>query len=288
MEGGLSPNIDKLASSGTIFEAANTTVPVTLPAHCSMHTGLIPPEHGVRDNGGDQLQQEFETLAEVLCKNGYQTGSFIGAEPLKADRGMNQGFEVYDDDYSGVLTGKARFERKTERYASDVAVSTLAWLAKQSKQQPVFAFVHVFDPHWPYEKVLPGENKPSYKGEIAYTDNVIGQLISKFRQQRDPSDLLIVLTSDHGEGLGEHNEKSHCIFVYDSTLRIPLIFNGPGIDPARISAPVSVIDVAPTIVELVGIDAMDDVDGISLVDAINGEDSMEGRDSLRLGSINRN
>ena len=263
------PNLDSLAASGVLFETACTTVPVTLPAHCSILSGLVPPEHGVRTNGSDFLEESVVTVTEVLKKNGYQTGAFVASEPLKSDRGLMQGFDVYDDQFGGQNVGKSRFEQQTERFANEVAAAATGWIGTQKRSQPLFAFVHFFDPHWPYVKPMAGAEKPGYSGEIAYVDRVLGKMLESIRRDREESNLIVVVTSDHGEGLGEHNEKSHCIFVYDSTLRVPLIIYAPErVTPKRVVNPVSVIDVAPTILELAGIQGLDDCDGISLVDAM--------------------
>ena len=261
------PNIDKLAKDGVRFEHTYSTIPVTLPAHSSMLTGQIPPVHGVRDNGGDQLSESAETIAEVLKSAGYRTGAFIGAEPLKHDRGLNQGFEVYDDRLSRSF-GTGRFAQRPDRPAEVVAANFVAWAHTCPKEQPMFAFVHFFDPHWPYEKNMPGEKEPSYLGEIAHVDRVIGKLFSDLNRERSSTNRIVVVTADHGEGLGEHNEKNHCIFVYDSTLRVPMIVSAPNLTSKVIPQPVGIIDIAPTILELAGLEELEKADGISLVDAI--------------------
>ena len=233
-----------------------------------MLTGLLPPSHGVRDNGADQLGAEIETVAEVLQNSGYQTAAFIGAEPLKKDRGLAQGFEIYDDSGSRDRA-QNRFLPATDRLAEDVAASAAAWIRSRDKERPIFAFIHFFDPHWPYEKTMPGENQPGYDGEIAYVDQVIGHLLKVVSDHRNAENRLLVITSDHGEGLGEHGEKTHCIFVYDSTLRIPLIVHGPKwFDPKRIAENVGLIDVAPTLLDIADRDGLADADGDSLVETI--------------------
>ena len=265
--GSSTPNIDQFAQNGALFQQAFTTIPVTLPAHSSMLTGQIPPVHGVRDNGGDQLSDSAKTLAEALKSSGYQTGAFIAAEPLKHDRGLNQGFDVYDDLETKPNSG-ARFSQRPDRPAEQVAASFAGWAHRCEKDKPMFAFVHLFDPHWPYEKSLPGDEKPSYLGEISHVDQVLGQLFRTLDVERNPANRIVVITSDHGEGLGEHNEKTHCIFVYDSTLRVPLIIQGSNITPIVVKQPVGIIDIAPTILELAKIDELPDADGISLVAAM--------------------
>ncbi len=268
----VTPVIDALARSGVVFEQAQSPVPITLPAHASMLTGLLPPRHGLRDNGAWRLPDSVETLAEQLRARRYVTGAFIGAAPLDSSTGLDRGFDRFDDDMvARTVGGSSRVERP-ERYAEEVLSRALAWLRAVPSDRPVFAFVHLYDPHSPYEKALPGESTPGYDGEIAWVDSEIG----RFREALDQVDrrwagALTVLTSDHGEGLGEHGEQTHCVFVYQSTLHVPLILHRPGVLPSRrIAEPVSLVDLTPTILEFAGLEAKSTLDGRSLAPAALG------------------
>ncbi len=262
---GRTPNIDRLAAGGVVFDAVSSPVPITLPSHASMLTGLIPPRHGVRLNEGYSLPDEAVTLAEVLHAQGYQTGAFVAGLPMVKAGGLDQGFEVYDDRLSPRTLGGKTPVLRHERYAEDVFTAARDWLVSTDSARPVFAFIHVYDPHAPYEKSLPGAPGPSYDGEVAYVDRALGAFQHSLAREKRWSEMVTVLTSDHGEGLGEHREKTHGVFVYESTLRVPLIIHWPGvITPHRVGVPVGVIDVAPTILELAGLPGLSDVDGRSL------------------------
>lgn len=263
------PVIDGLAAEGAVFEAAFTAVPITLPAHASMLSGLIPPRHGVRDNGSFRLPETVMTLAEALHDQGYQTAAFIGGLPLLRAGGLSQGFDHYDDAVaSRSLAGSARANRP-ERYAEEVLTLALAWLRAAGRDRPAFAFIHLYDPHSPYEKSLPGESSPGYDGEVAYVDRALGQFRASLGQDDRGRPALTVITSDHGEGLGEHGEQTHCTFVYDSTLRIPLVLSWPGrISPRRIAEPAGIVDLVPTVLDLLDLPPIDGLDGVSLEGAV--------------------
>lgn len=270
------PNIDRLAAGAVVFDAVTSPVPITLPSHASMLTGLIPARHGARLNVGHHLPDAVTTLAEVLQEQGYQTGGFVGGLPMVRASGLAQGFEVYDDQLTQMGWGDSAVQTRQERYAEEVCAAALTWLRSTDSTRPAFAFVHIFDPHAPYERALPGSSAPSYDGEIAYVDRVLGTFMSSLAEQARWRAMLTVLTSDHGEGLGEHREKTHGIFVYESTLRVPLIIHWPGvITPGRVRVPVGLIDVAPTILELAKLPGLSDVDGESLVSLIERPASIE-------------
>lgn len=261
------PTIDRLAAEGAAFEHAWTPVPITLPAHATMLTGLLPPRHGVRDNGSFRLPDTHATLAESLRAAGYRTGAFVGGFPLVAAGGLARGFDVYDDEMSPHAFGSGAQEvSRLERSADEVLQRAWKWLLAAPAESPVFAFVHLYDPHSPYERPLPGRQELSYEGEIAYVDAVLGEFFAALRRHERWNGLLTILTSDHGEGLGEHGERTHCIFVYDTTLRIPLIVHWPGrLDPMRIASPAGLIDVTPTILKLAGLPPIAGVDGQALL-----------------------
>jgi len=257
--------IDGLGRKGVLFTRAFCHVPLTLPSHCSLFTGNLPIFHGVRDNGY-RLPAFNITLAEILKKRGYQTAAFVGAFPLDSRFGLDKGFDTYDDLYGS--KNVVRDLSFVERKAGEVNRKALEWIAK-NKERRFFAWVHYFDPHAPYEPPSPYDQEyagQEYDGEISYTDHVIGKLLERLDQLKLIEKTLIVLTADHGEGLGEHNEETHGIFIYDSTLRVPLIFYCPKILPGNTVVPdqVGLIDVMPTILDLMGWDPVPDVQGRSL------------------------
>jgi arylsulfatase A-like enzyme len=237
-----------------------------------MLTGRIPPSHGVRDNGTFRLPEEAVTLAERLQAAGYQTGAFVGAEVMGRVYGLAQGFDVYDDSMQPRGLDAAAQAVRAERYADEVFGVALEWLRGAAAERPVFAFVHLYDPHAPYEKPLPGSTAPGYDGEIAYVDQELGAFLAALPAAREGRARLLVVTSDHGEGLGEHGERTHALFLYDTTLHVPLVVHWPGtLAPARVGENVGLVDLAPTVLELLGLPALEGVDGRSQVAAARGE-----------------
>ncbi len=267
------PNLDRLAQGGLRFTFAHAHAVVTLPSHASILTGRYPFEHGVRDNAGYRLEDQAETLAEIARRSGLATGAFVGAFPLDRQFGLAQGFDVYSD-VGGRMTAQADFAF-TERRAEEVAGEARAWVEKQPGKW--FAWVHVFDPHASYAPPPPFDARyrsDSYAGEVAYVDYALGPLLEATRRSVRPT--TIVVTADHGEGLGDHGEATHGTFAYESTLRVPLILAqvGPGTDGLRgrsIDAPVRHVDIVPTIAGLLGTSAAGDLPGRSLLDADAGE-----------------
>ncbi len=257
-------NIDFLGKNGVLFSQAFCHVPLTLPSHCSLFTGTLPIFHGVRDNGY-RLPSFNLTLAEILKEKGYKTAAFVGAFPLDSRFGLDKGFDVYDDLYGSknIVRDLSFIERKAE----EVNKKAMEWLV-QNQNNKFFVWIHYFDPHTPYEPPSPFKKEYAgreYDGEIAYTDYIIGELLKKLNQLNLIEETLIILTSDHGEGLGDHNEKTHGIFVYDSTLRVPLIFHSPKILPKgrTVSDQVGLIDIMPTVLDLMGFEKNPDVQGKS-------------------------
>lgn len=264
---GLTPALDELAAQGVVFEQAITPAPLTLPAHCSLMTGALPTAHGVRDNSGFVLPEPVETLAELLSAAGYRTGAFVGAYVLDARFGLEQGFDRYYDDFEAETVGGPTMQI-LERPAQQVLAEARNWIGERSAS-PFFAWIHLFDPHAPYAP--PPGFEPSYSGEVAYVDASIGQFFTWLRTQGLFDSSLIVLTSDHGEGLGEHGEKTHGMFLYDSTLRVPLIFKLAGSAiRKRIAGQVRLIDVMPTVLDIVGVAIPSSVQGVSLKSAWRG------------------
>ena len=272
------PNLDALARDGVRFTFAHAHAVVTLPAHASILTGRYPFDHQVRDNAGFRLAESVETLAEAARAKGFATGAFVGAFPVDRQFGLAQGFDVYED-LGGREVAPADFAF-VERPAADVVSIARAWIEQQ--QKPWLAWVHVFDPHSPYAPPAPYDTQYAndrYAGEVAYTDAALGPLLDAAR--RSGRTTAIVVTSDHGEGLGDHGEPTHGVFAYESTLRVPLIVaqyaGGDGAAPVRGSGatsdlPVRHVDIAPTIADLTGIALPGDLPGRTLLRAMAGNE----------------
>jgi arylsulfatase A-like enzyme/Tfp pilus assembly protein PilF len=250
------PRLDGLALGGALFDQAFSPVPMTLPAHASLMTGLLPPEHGLHINGEGRLAEPVETLAERLKARGYATGAFIGAYVLDKKFGLAQGFDAYDDDLR--QGGYSDIDLYRYRKGETVASSALQWLAKQ--RRPFFCWVHLFDPHIPYDThpELFGDTYASrpYDAEIAYVDLQVGRILDALRERHLDDTTLVIAAGDHGEGLGDHGERTHGYMIYNSTMRVPLLASLPGrIAPGRrIAHRVSLIDLCPTILDLLGCD----------------------------------
>jgi choline-sulfatase len=240
------PALDLLAAQGILFERAYSVAPLTLPAHASLMTGLLPPQHGVRDNGSFVLGPERPTLAEVLRRRPLPTAAFIGGFPLARRFGLARGFDHYDDTLPRAPGVHYEF---AERPATAVIAAARAWVA--AHPGPVFVWVHLFDPHAPYAPPAEHAGSDPYRGEVAAVDSALAPLLAEWAER--PAALTVV-TADHGEAFGEHREESHSLFVYDTTLRVPLIVRGPGIAAGtRISRPVSLVDVAGTVLYEMGV-----------------------------------
>lgn len=249
-----------------MFVDAHSTNPVTLPAHCSLLTGTTPPFHRVRDNINYRLGDSNDTLAEILREDDFQTAAFVGAFMLDSNFGLDQGFDTYNDDMHG-NNGATSFSQANQRTAGQVNRAATEWL-ESHHGQPFFLFLHYYDPHafyGPPEPFASQYAKDPYAGEIAYTDHCIGQLISTLKSMGVYDSTLIVITSDHGESLGEHGEKTHSYFIYQSTIQIPLIIKVPGGGQGKkIHSPVSITDVLPTVLGLLGRKAPRQVQGVDL------------------------
>jgi len=264
------PRIDALAREGVGFTGAITPVPLTKPAHASLMTGRLPPSHSVRDNGSYRLPDSETTLAEVLRSAGYATAAFVGAQVLDARYGFNQGFQTYDDRMPA--SGDAAFLNYAERRGEDVAAAALRWL-EGARSAKVFVWVHLFDPHAPYRPPEPERSRfaSGYDGEIAYVDRVVGMLLDRWKALRGLDRLLVVVTADHGEALGEHDEATHGVLVHDATIRVPLVIRCPGLRLDKpVAAPVSLIDVFPTILGLLELPRPAGVEGRDLTPLLRG------------------
>lgn len=268
------PHLDRLAASGARFSFAHAHAVVTLPSHTTILTGQLPYEHGMRDNSGFRVPPGTETLATRLKAADFATGAFVGGFPLTKRFGLAPGFDVYDDQMPE-LTG-ALAVSMPERRADAVVSRAVEWIGKQHGR--FFSWVHVFDPHSPYSPPEPhasAHRSQPYYGEVAWVDQALAPLFEKVATLPRPT--LVIVTADHGESLGEHGELTHGMFAYESTLRVPLIVSRVGGTQGRqssgrvVDAPVSHIDIAPTVLQAVGVQTPETLPGTSLADVISDE-----------------
>ena len=266
------PNLDALAGRGVLFEQAATSSPLTLPAHCSIMTGMYPTYHGVRVNGNTALNQEQTTIAEVLSAQGYRCGAFIGAFVLDGRWGLNQGFDHYDDRFD-LQKYKHIDLGAVQKPGNEVMDSALAWLDKQ-KSSPFFAWVHLYDPHAPYEPPEPYYSEYSsrgmyrlYDGEIAFMDEQIGRCLTWLEKNGLDKNTILIFVGDHGEGLGSHGEGTHGYFIYDYAVHVPFLIVAPfeSLQGKRVAGQVRGVDVFPTLLDLARIESPVNVQGRSLL-----------------------
>lgn len=257
------PHMDRLATEGVVFTQAHAHAVTTLPSHASMLTGLLPYEHGVRDNAGFVLGEESLTLAEHMAAAGYSTGAFISAFPLDARFGLDRGFETYDDQYQGFAKRDFVFP---ERPAGETVQRALDWYLA-NPDGPRFLWLHLFTPHFPYEPEAPFDvqyAEAPYYGEAATVDARLEPLLSAIQQDPDRK-AVVVLTSDHGEGLGEHGELTHGTFAYEGTLHIPFVIWAPNLlNPGVVDFSARHIDIFPTVSALAGLPQPSGVTGRDL------------------------
>ncbi len=256
------PQIKKLSDRGMVFTRAFAHNPTTLPSHVNILAGTTPLYHGVHDNSKFVFADGFTSLAEHLKEEGYSTGAFVGAFPLDSRFGLAQGFDVYDDAYPSKARSAFGF---AERRAEEVIQSAIHWLKRQESKW--FCWVHLWDPHAPYSAPDPFKSKfrsNPYSGEVAYVDHSLGKLFDYLDSDKLTENTLVVITGDHGESLGEHGEMTHGYFAYNSTLWIPLIISGPGIEPGWSEDYVCHIDIYPTVCQFLGIDKPAFLQGVPL------------------------
>lgn len=271
---GLTPNIDRLAAESTLFEHATAAAPITLPSHASIFTGRYPDATGVLNNGTFALPASETTLAEALSAAGWRSGAVVGAFPLNSRFGLAQGFAIYDEDLPQARAGAPGalpvfYPERPASAVTDRAIETWRALGRGRR----FLWVHYFDPHAPYSPPEPFATRYSghpYDGEVAYTDQEVGRLVRSILA--DTPQAIIVLTSDHGEGLGEHGEKTHGVFLYEATLHVPLLVRAPRQLPAgrRVAVNASLVDVMPTVLGLVGTAVPPGVQGRDLRAVVEG------------------
>jgi choline-sulfatase len=266
------PMIDGLARGAARFSHAYAAAPITLPSHASLMTGRYPPSHGARHNGM-RVDPSVPTLAERLKAAGFATGAFVAAFPLDHRFGLQRGFDRYEDRMPATAQGRPA----NERPGREVVDQALAWLTA-NRGKRFFLWVHLFEPHAPYGR--PGDRRPMtlrYDDDVAEADRQVGRLISALSS--DMRSTVTVIASDHGEAFGEHGEIGHSIFVYDTTLQVPLIVAGPSIDPRVVDQPVGLVDVASTALKLLGLEPLTG-DGIDLSPVLLGQ-QREGDDNQK-------
>jgi arylsulfatase A-like enzyme/Flp pilus assembly protein TadD len=263
------PHIDSLASNGTVFSEANTPYPLTLPAHTALLTSTLPFSNGVQDNG-IPLSSGAVTLATVLKKAGYRTGAFVGSFVLDRRFGLAQGFDTYDGpiDVHNDISGQPQEHKRPGKQVEEAAKQ---WLDSNASG-PFFLFLHLYDLHAPYS--LPADpalrhGETGYQAELAYIDQILGDFFAFLNKKGLDQKALVIFTSDHGEGLGDHGESSHGYFIYQSTLHVPLIIHWPAggkrLAKDKVAEPVSLLDVAPTVLDAAGIGLPAEMRGRSLI-----------------------
>ena len=248
------PHLDGLAARGLRFEQAMTPAPLTLPAHATILTGLLPPRHGLRGNGTGSLPPDLGTMATRLAEGGYRTGAFVGSFVLDRRFGLGRGFAAYDDEVD--RSGPRGAGLEAERPGREVVDRALAWLAA-GDSRPFFAWVHLYDAHAPYEPPEPYASRHAgraYDGEISEVDAQVGRLLAFLAEQGAAQRTVVAVAGDHGEALGEHGELTHGFFLYEPSLRVPLILAAPGVLPGGrvVVQPVGLADLAPTLLALLG------------------------------------
>lgn len=271
------PHIDALAREGARFTQCSSSAPITLPSHASIMTSTYPFVHRARNNGRYLIDKSNLTLAELLKTNGYTTGAEVAAYVLNAMWGLDQGF----DSYRGVEKGSQQSATSMENLegwqsqkADVVCNLAMEWL-QQNGLHRFFLWVHFFDPHLPLipPKKFEAQYDDPYLAEIAFVDEQIGRLMGELRRMKLDKHTLVALTADHGEGRGQHREDTHAYYIYDSTMSVPLVFWCPAVIPAgrRIDCQVRTVDIAPTVLALLGMAEQPGFQGRSLLPLLAGE-----------------
>ncbi len=266
------PVLDSLAAEGVRFEHCVAQTPLTLPSHTSLLSSTYPLFNQVRDNGGFRVPGSLTLVSEILKPQGFATAAFIGAFVLHGKWGLNQGFDTYSDHFDPMRYGKILLEN--EKRADEVLGNARQWLENRGNGR-FFAWIHLYDPHSPYDPPAPfdrGSSQAAYRGEVEYTDSELGKFISLLKEKGIYDRSLIVVTADHGEGLGDHNEDGHGMFLYETTVHVPLIIRAPKPFARRtVGETVELVDVAPTILDLLGIPVPKQWQGRSLWPLLDGK-----------------
>lgn len=268
-DGARTDAFDRVAAEGLLAERAWTPAPLTGPAHASILSGRYPPGHGLRNNGRNRLSDSIDVLPEILGRAGWRTGAFIAAFPLVRLFGFSQGFEVFDDDLGTGAGGQILSERRGDR----VNARAIPWLVEslaRRREQPFFGWVHYYDAHEPYRP--PGQFAldfagREYEGEIAFADSQLAQLLKVIDDAGATDEVIVLVVGDHGEGLGDFGEQEHGILLYEPMIHVPFALRAPGrVAPGtRLVEPVSLVDVLPTLLALVGVPAPEGLDGIDVL-----------------------
>jgi choline-sulfatase len=262
---GATPWLDRLASQGVLFRDAHAHNVVTLPSHANILTGRYPFEHHVRDNAGFRLGADVPTLAGLLRARGYRTGAFVSAFTLDSRFGLDRGFDVYDDRFAG--GGRPSPLQLPERRAAETVAAARDWL-RWGSGQPAFCWIHLYDPHAPYAPAEPFASRhpgQPYTGEVAATDAALEPILAPVLEGKG-EDTLLIVTADHGESLGEHGERTHGLFAYEATLRVPLLLHTPGLaGGAVVESPVGHVDILPTVLDALAIPVPEGLSGRSLL-----------------------
>jgi len=266
------PAIDALRSEGVLFEHAYSPIPLTLPSHASILTGVLPPANGVRDNAGYRLEKDAgPTLPELLGQIGYATGAAVSAYPMRSETGLARGFDHYDDEIAEV---ERALMANLQRPGDETLKRALEWL-DTVEEGPFFLLFHIYEPHTPREPVEPFASRypDPYDGEVATADAVVGRLLDALRERGLYEGSTILFLSDHGEGLDDHGEEEHGVLLYRESLQVPLILKLPGSFAAgsSVAQPAELIDVMPTLLELAGAEAPEGLAGISLLPFVDGD-----------------
>jgi arylsulfatase A-like enzyme/Tfp pilus assembly protein PilF len=265
-------NIDALAADGTRFDRAFAVVPVTLPSHTTIMTGTYPMLSGMHDFSLNKLSPTQPTLASVLKQAGYATGAVVASAVLDSRFGLNQGFDFYYDHFDFSRLDETNLD-EMERPGNQVADLTIDWLGK-NWQKKFFLWMHLYDPHFPYTPPEPYRTEYAgrlYDGEIAFADEQVGRLVQFLKDKGIYQNTVIVLAGDHGEGLGEHGEKTHGFFIYNSTMHVPLIIRSPDAKGGQaVEDMVSLVDLMPTVLSAVGVDVPSQVQGKNLMPKVAG------------------
>jgi arylsulfatase A-like enzyme/Flp pilus assembly protein TadD len=266
---GRTPHLAAFARESVLFERAFAHAPQTLPSHASMFTGLLPFEHKVRDNLGFTLAPGQTTLAAIFQNAGFATGGFVSAYVLRPQTGVSQGFQTYDATLPAAAADRSPAE--ILRAGPDTLAATAKWLGTRQDER-VFLFFHIYEPHAPYVPPAQFAQPDKYDGEVAYSDDIVGRLFGVLRERGWYDNATIVVTSDHGEGLGDHQEKEHGLFLYNETIRVPLIVKLPGAQHggSRVAEPVQHIDLLPTLAALAGLQPPGNLRGRNLAPLFGG------------------
>ena len=287
------PALDRLAREGVRALDATAHVPITRPAHASLLTGLLPAEHGLRDNVSLPLAAAVPTLAEILSAHGFSTAAFVSSFVLSRQSGLDRGFAHYDDRFDVVTSDGPLFLDSVQRRGDQTLARLEAWLDARSGEAaaaPTALWLHLYDPHDPYEPPEPFASRFAdrpYDGEVAWSDELVGRLRAALEARGLWNDALIVVTGDHGEALGEHGETGHGYFAYETTLRVPFIARGPGLPAGgTVDGLVRAVDLLPTVLDLLGLGAAaPKVTGVSLAAAFTGAAGAHGAPSSYAESL---